>query len=47
MKICLKSDNGMYSNGVVKWSILGEKVYEFGVKDLFVDIGIFFIGFVI
>lgn len=46
-KICLKSDNGTYSNGVIKWSMPGEKVYEFGVKDPFADTGIFFTGSVI
>ncbi|QIW17672.1 NEAT domain-containing leucine-rich repeat protein [Bacillus thuringiensis] len=46
-KICLKSDGGTYSNGVVKWSTPGEKVYEFGVKDPFADTGIFFTGSVI
>ncbi|KAA0820940.1 NEAT domain-containing leucine-rich repeat protein [Bacillus sp. AY2-1] len=46
-KIRLKSDNGTYSNGVVKWSTPGEKVYEFGVKDPFADTGIFFTGSVI
>ncbi|MEW9179386.1 NEAT domain-containing leucine-rich repeat protein [Bacillus mycoides] len=46
-KIRLKSDGGTYSNGVVKWSTPGEKVYEFGVKDPFADTGIFFTGSVI
>lgn len=46
-KIRLKSDNGMYSNGIVKWSTPGEKVYEFGVKDPYADTGIFFTGSVI
>nr|EEK68668.1 Internalin [Bacillus wiedmannii] len=46
-KIRLKSDGGTYSNGVVKWSTPGEKVYEFGVKDPFNDTGIFFTGSVI
>ncbi len=46
-KIRLKSDGGTYSNGVVKWSTSGEKVYEFGVKDPFNDTGIFFTGSVI
>ncbi|MFD6506862.1 MULTISPECIES: NEAT domain-containing leucine-rich repeat protein [unclassified Bacillus (in: firmicutes)] len=46
-KIRLKSDDGTYSNGVVKWSTPGEKVYEFGVKDPFADTGIFFTGSVI
>ncbi|WP_100619534.1 NEAT domain-containing leucine-rich repeat protein [Bacillus cereus] len=46
-KIRLKSDNGTYSNGVVKWSTPGEKIYEFGVKDPFADTGIFFTGSVI
>ncbi|MDR4149181.1 NEAT domain-containing leucine-rich repeat protein [Bacillus thuringiensis] len=46
-KIRLKSDNGTYSNGVVKWSTPGEKVYEFGVKDPYADTGIFFTGSVI
>ncbi len=46
-KIRLKSDGGTYSNGVVKWSTSGEKVYEFGVKDPFADTGIFFTGSVI
>lgn len=46
-KIRLKSDGGTYSNGVVKWSTPGEKVYEFGVKDPFEDTGIFFTGSVI
>ncbi|PEJ00999.1 NEAT domain-containing leucine-rich repeat protein [Bacillus wiedmannii] len=45
--IRLKSDGGTYSNGVVKWSTPGEKVYEFGVKDPFADTGIFFTGSVI
>ena len=45
--IRLKSDGGTYSNGVVKWSTPGEKVYEFGVKDPFNDTGIFFTGSVI
>ncbi|HDR7867200.1 NEAT domain-containing leucine-rich repeat protein [Bacillus wiedmannii] len=46
-KIRLKSEGGTYSNGVVKWSTPGEKVYEFGVKDPFADTGIFFTGSVI
>ncbi|MED1268853.1 NEAT domain-containing leucine-rich repeat protein [Bacillus mycoides] len=46
-KIRLKSEGGMYSNDVVKWSTPGEKVYEFGVKDPFADTGIFFTGSVI
>ncbi|HDR7667458.1 NEAT domain-containing leucine-rich repeat protein [Bacillus wiedmannii] len=46
-KIRLRSDGGTYSNGVVKWSTPGEKVYEFGVKDPFADTGIFFTGSVI
>lgn len=46
-KIHLKSEGGTYSNGVVKWSTPGEKVYEFGVKDPFADTGIFFTGSVI
>ncbi|SME05587.1 Internalin-A precursor [Bacillus mobilis] len=46
-KIRLNSDGGTYSNGVVKWSTPGEKVYEFGVKDPFADTGIFFTGSVI
>ncbi|MFK4411871.1 internalin A [Bacillus sp. RC251] len=46
-KIRLKSDGGTHSNGVVKWSTPGEKVYEFGVKDPFNDTGIFFTGSVI
>ncbi|QBP92283.1 NEAT domain-containing leucine-rich repeat protein [Bacillus mycoides] len=46
-KIRLESDGGTYSNGVVKWSTPGEKVYEFGVKDPFADTGIFFTGSVI
>lgn len=46
-KIRLKSDGGTYSNGVVKWSTPGEKVYEFGVKDPFADTGIFFTGSII
>ena len=43
----MKSEGGTYSNGVVKWSTPGEKVYEFGVKDPFADTGIFFTGSVI
>ncbi|MFK4308269.1 internalin A [Bacillus sp. RC242] len=46
-KIRLKSEDGTYSNDVVKWSTPGEKVYEFGVKDPFADTGIFFTGSVI
>ncbi|WP_002149635.1 NEAT domain-containing leucine-rich repeat protein [Bacillus cereus] len=46
-KIRLKSDDGTYSNGVIRWSTPGEKVYEFGVKDPFADTGIFFTGSVI
>ncbi|PGZ62215.1 NEAT domain-containing leucine-rich repeat protein [Bacillus cereus] len=46
-KIRLKSEGGTYSNDAVKWSTLGEKVYEFGVKDPFADTGIFFTGSVI
>ncbi|MES5895201.1 MULTISPECIES: NEAT domain-containing leucine-rich repeat protein [Bacillus cereus group] len=46
-KIRLKSEGGTYSNDAVKWSIPGEKVYEFGVKDPFADTGIFFTGSVI
>ncbi|PEG14266.1 NEAT domain-containing leucine-rich repeat protein [Bacillus toyonensis] len=46
-KIRLKSDGGTYNNGVITWNTLGEKVYEFGVKDPFADTGIFYTGTVI
>ncbi|WP_433772721.1 leucine-rich repeat domain-containing protein, partial [Bacillus wiedmannii] len=46
-KIRLKSDGGTYNNGVIIWNTLGEKVYEFGVKDPFADTGIFYTGTVI
>ncbi|KFN02605.1 NEAT domain-containing leucine-rich repeat protein [Bacillus clarus] len=45
--IRLQSEGGTYSNGTIKWSIPGEKVYEFGVKEPFADTGIFFTGKVI